>query len=664
MKRVGSITVLKECLGLLFLFLMLQTAYAAEEKLSIGEVVVTASRYEEKVTDIPANITVITGDSIRNSSAHNIPELLRTEAGVHVSDINGARRTYTVDLRGFGETSALNTLVLVDGRRVNQPDLSGADWANIPLERVKKIEVIRGGRGSVIYGDNATGGAINIITREGEGFKADVDLLAGSYATFRTAAAVSGGKENMSFHLSGNYLGTEGFRDNSKSNSADVGLNTAYYVKDYLKINFSGGYHKDKTGLPGALKESDFAAGASRTDTKFPSDYAKTEDYYLKVTPEVYFAGDSSFKVDASYRKRSFVSFTSGDWGNFLGDSSIATVAISPQIIFKKSFGAASNSLTAGIDYQKADNDILNDSLFFGFRSIGNFTLTKENQGYYIHDEITLANNIRISGGYRYDKAEFTFHPSTPDSISMSRSAGTAGVNYTFYRKSYVYASYAKSFRYPVLDELYSFYTNTVNTSLLPQTSDNVEAGVRHYITDDFYMHLNGFRMDTRREIIYNPLTYMNENLDGKTRRDGVEVSAYSKITDKISARASYTYLNARIRDGFYSGKEIPNVPMHKATAEVVAGLGKGFTAALNSIYVGERPFISDFSNNFSKQKQYALLNAKLAYEKKGLRAFIEINNLTNKSYSEYGVIGGFPQEKAYYPSPGRNFAAGLSISF
>jgi outer membrane cobalamin receptor len=140
------------------------------------EVTVTATRYEEQPSDVPAHITVITRKDIAESTAQNIPELLRTETGIQVNDIAGNRRNYTVDLRGFGETAPSNTLVLVDGRRINQADLSGTDWTEIPLERVERIEIIRGGRGSVLYGDNAAGGVINIITKKGDTFKAGGEL--------------------------------------------------------------------------------------------------------------------------------------------------------------------------------------------------------------------------------------------------------------------------------------------------------------------------------------------------------------------------------------------------------------------------------------------------------------------------------------------------------
>jgi len=83
-----------------------------------------------------------------------------------VNDWTGTGKTVTLDMRGFGEGGPLNTLVLVDGRRVTQVDLAGTDWSQIPIEDVVKIEIVRGS-GSILYGDNATAGTINIITKKG-----------------------------------------------------------------------------------------------------------------------------------------------------------------------------------------------------------------------------------------------------------------------------------------------------------------------------------------------------------------------------------------------------------------------------------------------------------------------------------------------------------------
>lgn len=646
----------------LLLILLAASSVCAQDETRLEEVVVTATRYEEKLADVPSNISVITEKDIKNSTAQDVPDLLRTEAGIHVYDIGGNRRNLVVDLRGFGETAPLNTLVLVDGRRINQADLSGVDWSQIPIERVKKIEIIRGGRGSVLYGDNAAGGVINIITQEGDTFKGGADLSGGSYGTFKGAAHVNAASNNISSYFSAAYLTSDGYRDNSAIKAKDLGMNTNYTLKDFMNLRFSFGYHKDETGLPGALKESDFDAGKSRTDSTHPHDFINVEDYYFQLSPEVYFLGDSVFKIDASYRKRAFLSFSSGDWGNFTGDSGLEMVIVSPQVLLKTDTGKLKNSMILGFDYQKTDNGITNDSLFFGSRTIGKFDLSKENYGFYIHDEFIPIKRLRLSGGYRHDRAEFTFEPGKPSGTAMEKDLYTAGINYTFHKKSYVYLSFSRSFRYPVIDELYSFFTNTVNTNLLPQTSDNYEVGTRYYFSDGIYAHLNLFRIDTEDEIFFNPVSFQNENLNGATRRNGVELSLGAKMSEWLTLKGQYTYTDAKIRGGSFGGKEFPNVPRNMVSLEVLSSPGKGFTVVLNGVYVGSRPFVSDFSNTFDDQKSYVVLNSKVQYVWKSLTAFLNINNLTDKKYSEFGSVSAFPAEKAFYPSPTRNFLAGLKI--
>ena len=154
---------------LLFVPVMLLSLFreVKAEETTLKEVVVTATRYDENTAVIPANVSVITEKDITESNAQNIPELLRNQVGVQVNDINGTGRFYTVDLRGFGETAPLNTLVLVDGRRVNQADLSGVDWMVIPLEDVSRIEIVRGGQGAFSMAITLQAGLLTLSRKRG-----------------------------------------------------------------------------------------------------------------------------------------------------------------------------------------------------------------------------------------------------------------------------------------------------------------------------------------------------------------------------------------------------------------------------------------------------------------------------------------------------------------
>ncbi len=460
---------------------------------------------------------------------------------------------------------------------------------------------------------------------------------------------------------------SDGYRDNSDTEAKDLGINLGYYQNDSVKWNLSSDFHKDSTGLPGAIKTSDFAAGSSRTDSLHPDDFADVEDYYFKGGPEIFFLSNSEFKVDLSFRKRNFLSFASYDFGSFTGDTNIKTITISPQIVYREKVFGLGNSLIFGLDFENVDEDIVNDSVYLGSSSIGTFKLEKENYGYFIHDEIKPIENLSVSGGYRYDRANFNFQPWKPEHRTMDENLFTAGINYNFYKKSYAYFSYSRSFRYPVMDEFFDYRTNTINTSLVPQTSDDYELGTRFYFTQSFYANLNFFRIDTKDEIFLNPTPFVwtNENLDGKTRRDGFEISLTKNFVN-VTISGSYKYTDANIKGGQFDGNKIPNVPRHLASFNTLFPIGQGFSFVLNGTYVGKRPFISDFSNEFDEQEDHFVLNTKVRYMWKKLTAFVDINNVLNEKYSEYGVLGifGFPVEEAFYPSPEINFLVGVSADF
>ena len=186
---------------------------------------------------------------------------------------------------------------------------------------------------------------------------------------------------------------------------------------------------------------------------------------------------------------------------------------------------------------------------------------------------------------------------------------------------------------------------------------------------NDSYAQINLFRIDTDDEILYNPTGGSfgfgaNENLDGKTRREGVEFAVSLQPVDWIRLYGSYTYMDASVQGGQYKDKDIPNVPKHRASLNSVFSLGNGVTIALNGVYIGTRPFISDFTNSFKEQEDYFVLNSKLKYQWNKITAFVDLNNLTDKEYSEFGTLSlfSFPVESALYPSLKFNMLFGVSV--
>ena len=155
----------------------------AAQARSVGQVTATATRAERDVLDVAGNVTVLDREAIEKSGARDVPELLRRESGLFVTNDIGNPEGYRVEARGFnnggGNGSAL--LVLMDGRRLNEADSSFIDWSLVHLDRVERIEIVRG-PASALYGDNAMGGVIQIFTRDAGGAPhAELNGRFGSY---------------------------------------------------------------------------------------------------------------------------------------------------------------------------------------------------------------------------------------------------------------------------------------------------------------------------------------------------------------------------------------------------------------------------------------------------------------------------------------------------
>ncbi len=400
--------------------------------------------------------------------------------------------------------------------------------------------------------------------------------------------------------MTGNYYDSDGYRDNSETEAKDFGLDLGYRLGEIGALNLSYGYHKDSTSLPGGLKISDFNIGESRHNTTHPDDYADTEDYYIKFTPEFYFLSDSIFKLDMSYRRRDVSSFASyGIYGWSNASSEIKTVAINPQFIIHEKLFGKQNTLTLGYDYIKAEKDIKDTVDYRPDPTL--IDMEKENYGLYVHDELMILEDLGLSAGYRYDRAEYEFDQSGPgntDRRTFDEELYTAGINYRLSPRTNFYAAFSRSFRYPVLDEMY-YFGNIMTLS--PQKSDDIEIGIRHFITDTLRLSVSLFKVDTDDEIIFDPNASnpfspypgANRNLDGDTEREGVEFSLKNSFKWG-TASISYTYTKAEIDGGVYNNNDFPGVPEHQASATAVIDLWKPFTLSINTNYIGKRPFISD----------------------------------------------------------------------
>jgi len=667
-----------------------QLGATEEEATELPEVVVTATRDWEEERKVPYNVTVVTEEDIKRSNAQNVADVLRTVPGVFVSDWTGNRKSVTVDIRGFGAAGPSNTLVLVDARRVTQLDLSGTDWSQIPLDQVERIEVIRGG-GSVLYGDNAVGGVVNIVTKKGKGKPSvQAEALGGSYGLNIQRGSSRGTLGDFRYAVHARHENTRGFRYNGDYEGYDFGASVGYDIGDIIKLDIDSNYHYDTYGLPGPLSYQDLQTWADNNDTKTPDDEGETEDYFLRFKGELDLKAWGRVILDTSYRERE----SKGDYVSWGGSSKydIPTFGVTPRWVLEKDFFVFHNKLIAGFDYYNTNSDVKSwntNPVGGGDPTRGYLSSTADVErntwALYFHDDFSILKNLIFSCGYRYEEIKNDFEGSSYffswtsflDEKNDFMNAWDVGLTYLFWENSKVYGRISKSYRYPAIDEYFSVWTG-LNTLLEPQEGITYEVGVDHYFNEDIRSGLTFFWMELEDEIYYNPMARWNpmwmmwvgenQNYD-KTRHWGIEFSAEGKPWDWLRLWANYTYIKATFRGGVYEDNDVPGVPNHKVsfgfdfTPDFVALL-KGLELNVWATYVSAQRFISDQPNVVPKLDDYITVNAKLSYTWRFLTAFVGVNNIFDEEYSEYGVCRPTTGARNYYPSPGVNVVGGMSLKF
>jgi iron complex outermembrane receptor protein len=633
----------------LFVSFFSGTGFAGQEReqeaVKMQEMVVTATRTPEKKQALPANITVISAKEIQSTAAQSVPDLLKHQTGIQVADYTGTGRTTTVDLRGFGERADANTLVMVDGRRVNPPDMSGVDWTTIPLERIERIEIIRGG-GSVLYGNNATGGVINIITKKGA---AEPTLSAktsmGSYEYFKQSIGYLGSSDSWQYNLDAGYLDTDGYRDNGYLRSRTAGLNLSY-GGDWYGVDLQAGGKDDKYGLPGAVKKDE-----PRRSTNTPDDYAQTQDQYLQFNP--YIEPDMQSKLSLALYGREYASDSHWEKYDMQRKYEINDYGFSPQYSRDFELLGLSQSLVAGLDYH---NSKLEES--------GVEDKKREETGLFIQNRINLTKELLLTLGYRSTWTEFDVLQSQE---SFTIDSANLGLTYNYVSNSKLFFSFDRAFRTVLLDELGGPDFDQI---LRPQISNQYQIGVSHRFSQELRLEATAFRMDTDQEILYDPQEldpgqyFPGQNVNyEQTRRQGLELEARLDPHPRLGLSAGYTWLDNELRGDRYNGNPIPGVAEHSAYASAMFRPLDNLVLDVRGRWLADKSMTSDWEDEVGDDWEggdYFVLDAMLSYDWRFFTFAAGVNNILDEEYSEYGTYQN--GQINLYPSPERNYLARISL--
>lgn len=616
------------------LILASSLAIGQDKVVKLEESVITSENTETTIADIPKNVTVLTGEEITQRGAKTVAEALKLVSSVVVKEMGGTDAAF--DIRGQGATAKSNVIVLVDGAPINSIDLSGYQTSNIPVDNIERIEVIPSG-GSVLYGDGAVGGTINIVTKAPENKKnyGSLNSEIGSYG-LKKQQITYGTKIGEKLLVEVDYLKKEkdGYRDYSKDDLQSFGFRSRYKLNDG-ELKFKYNYSKNDFKAPGALTKDEVNDDRTQSNPNAWRIDGKTEknnfvgDYLYNIN------SDLEFKLLGRYAHENY----SSNGSNYKTEVKY----LKPQL--KYSYLDENYVVFGGDIYQGETRDF----------AYGNGKSEKNSLGGFIINSSTI-EKFRFTQGYRrqnieYKGERFATRKFKEDAIELTGS-------YLYSDSGSTYVSYTKGFRAPNTDEI-----NAWAGEFNPQKTETYEIGVKDFVGNT-YISTSVFYIETENEIFYgvnkNDEFNKNRNLDGTSKRKGIEFSL-EHYFNKLTISESITYMKTEFKEG----KDIPGIPNIKGVLNFNYKFNEKLSMNNSWEYYGKSYDSNDEANEREKIDSYLLSGLTFVYDfQDGLVINAGINNLFNEKYYDYVGYSSYSKTRNYYPAPERNYYIGFKYSF
>lgn len=489
--------------------------------------VLTANRFPQPISSVLAPATVVTRDDIDRWQAKSLVDVMRRLPGVDVGQNGGLGQQSSLFIRG---TNSSHVLLLIDGIRLNQAGVSGAsDLSQIPLSLVQKIEYIRGPR-SAVYGSDAIGGVVNIITtRENNGTTLSASVGSNGYQAYDGSTQQQLGDSTLAT-LAGNYTYTKGYDvvanlpdnyGNPAQPDRDGFMSKSLYgtvqhqFNDYFSGFFRGFGYNNRTAYDGNYSYTDLSHLDALPDTR--KLYSQTWDSGLRYQEGIYatqLVGSYSRSKDYNYDPK---------YGPY---SASATLDDSRQynIQWGNTFEIAQGSISAGADWQEQKIEPGTAYITSG--------KSQRNTGLYLTAQQQI-DTLTFEGAVRSDdNSQFGWHSTWQTSAAWEFVDGYRAI-----------ASYGTAFKGPTLGQLYA--GSWGNPNLKPEESKQWEAGFEG-LTGQVTWRISGYRNEIDNLIDYgSDYVYYNIN---KARIKGIEATA-SFDTGPLSHQISYDYVDPRNAD-------------------------------------------------------------------------------------------------------------------
>lgn len=576
----------------------------AEEE--IPTIVISATRYEENVESLGSSISVVGGEELKERNDMLLSDSIRSVPGIQVTGSGGPGKTTSVFMRG---ASAAQTLILVDGIPVNE-NLSGQfDFGDFSALGVEQIEVVRGSQ-SLMYGSDAMGGVINIVTaRPTEEAGLQGTLGGGNYGYQKYTLKGDTGGENLRGNVYGSYSSLDGISTAvaSETNTEDdpyenmtVGTAVEANISD-VKISPSFRYSKSNTSLDGF----DYVEGAVDA-----LDYIQHRDT-LQSSVKVEKEGDTfSPSLILGLTNDSFdahdpvVSFNTYDFSS-------KTYTVQAQNLYKYS---EELKLLTGYSYEGNQG-----------KNVGSFDKSRDVNSLYANLMLAPMKGTDIGLGARYD------HNSSFGDIGTYRATLSQDVDPLASR---IHTSFGTGFRAPTFSDLY--FPGFSNPNLDAEKSTSYDLGLASkfgFISTD----ITGFYTRYKDLIAFNTETFIPENL-ARAQTYGVETSVKFDVSEYVEPSLTYTYLDSEDRD---THQALARRARHQGGASLKINPSEGLITRLDSFYLADRK-----DSTGANMDNYIVVNASVEYEfTKNIRPFIKGQNLLDNDYEEipgYGTFGAF----------------------
>lgn len=633
----GGEKMAKKILTLMAMLILLITNHlGAEERgeektVTLGEIVVTASRIEEPVKEVASSVTVITEREIENKKAKTVLEVVRSVPGLDVSQSGGPGQLADIYIRG---TKSDHTLFMIDGVKMNDPMSPGRsyDLSTLTVDNIERIEIIRGPQ-STLYGSNAIGGVINIVTKKGEGKpKFFASFEGGTYNTFREAAGLSGGTKWVNYSLGISRLDTQGFstaHEKYGNTEKDGHKNTSFSARlgftpaEYLDIDFIAKYIDAKTDL-------DQGGGRGKDDPNYVSD---SRQLFLRTQGSLLLfngrweqkLGFSLSNHDRDYRDDKDAQHPYDSSRGFY-DGKMWKVDWQHNLYLHKT-----NTLTMGVEYEeeRGKSEYSWDSEWRPGESIFP-EKSATTKGVYIQDKIALYESFFATLGIRVDDHS-RFGSETTYRIAPAYLFKKTGTK--------IKATYGTGFKAPSLYQLYApaaAWGPIGNENLKPEKSKGWDMGIEQYFFKDrLTLGATYFRNDFEDLIDFDSAKG-HVNI-AKAMAEGVEMFASVRPIEDLAIGASYTYTDTEDKE---TGMRLVRRPRHKGSLNLNYRFFNKGNANLDLIYVGKR---DDWTPHPIRGEvgDYTLVNLAVSYDiSKNIRVFGRIENLFDREYEDVWGYG------------------------